>query len=79
MPKRKKIYKEEGFLEENVQEQILEEPVIEIYEKLKHKKKEFIVRSINKNRVYFRVGKDSLSFTQNIWGDNLRPGDTIYL
>lgn len=45
----------------------------------KKEKKTFEVVLVTPSNVIFKVGENSNSFTPNIWGKNLKPGDKITL
>ncbi len=83
MPKKRIIDKMDEVeieeIESKVEEPEIEKVVVKPDEKLDKKKKAYIVTAVNKNHAFFRVAPDSCSFTKNIWGDKLVPGDTIYL
>jgi hypothetical protein len=59
-----------------------EEPKIEDFavepSKRDSKKKAYEVVLVTKNDVIYKAAVGN-SFTPNIWGDKLKPGDTIYL
>ena len=42
-------------------------------------KKAYKVVGVSLATVIFEVGKGNNSFTSNIWGMQLKPGDTIYI
>jgi hypothetical protein len=42
-------------------------------------KKEYRVVAVSLATVIFEVSKGNNSFTSNIWGMQLKPGDTIYI
>jgi len=78
MPKRKII--------DELQEEIKEEVEIKIGDfipeppkKQEGKKKAYIVVLVNPSIVVYKTSSTTNSHTQNIWGDKLVPGDTIYL
>jgi hypothetical protein len=65
-----------GFDESVGEEPKVEEFVVE--PKKDAKKKAYKVVLVTKNDVIYKVAVGN-SFTPNIWGDKLKPGDTIYL
>jgi hypothetical protein len=55
-------------------------PKVDVFvPKVTKSKKSFIVVLVTPTMVIYRVGKDSNSFTPNVWGDKLKVGDEIYL
>jgi hypothetical protein len=79
MPRKKIIEEkinEEGI--EQISEIEIEEPILEV-KKPEKKLKEHIVLAWNSSKVYFEIAGGNICFTQNIWGNKLVPGDTIYL
>ena len=80
MPKKKMFdeFEENEILEKT--ESKIENFVVEYDEKSETKKKAYKVILITKNDVIYEVSPSvGNSFTKNIWGDKLVPGDTIYL